>query len=182
MLYGPLKSLTIMVILLFPCYVAFYLCYRLYRFGRFLLRRPPKALPVMLNSLLIVAIIGTLAAIAIPGLRTTGRSRSSLAASDTKLAVTQAIVYANDKGVYPTSLKVMRDSGHANLPDQDPWGIPYRLSLVLTRGKRPKEGDDVYVYSRGPEGIGTYRRPFTDRASAKGSIGYSSIYGEWRGE
>jgi len=183
MLHWPLKSLTLIVILLSPCYVAFYLCYRLYRFGRFLLRRPLKALPFMLNSLLIVAIIGTLAAIAIPpNLQPTGRPRSSRAASDTKLAVQQAIVYAKDKSVYPTSLKMMRDSGYANLPDEDPWGVPYRLSLVLTRGRTPKPGDNVFIYSKGPQGTGTYPHPFTDLKSARGSIGYSSIYGEWRGE
>ena len=43
----------------------------------------------------------------------------------------------------------------------------------------PREGDDVYIYSKGPQGTGSYPRPFTDRASAGGSIGYSSIYGSW---
>jgi hypothetical protein len=102
--------------------------------------------------------------------------------SDAKTAVTQAIVYANDKNLWPTSLKVLRNSGYANILDKDPWGRDWVLSPVLTQGSKPSNDDDVYIYSRGPEGTGTYPRPFTDRASARGSIGYSSIYGSWGGE
>jgi hypothetical protein len=104
------------------------------------------------------------------------------AVSETKTAVTQAITYANDKGVYPRSMKVLRDEGYANIDDKDPWGRDWVHSPVLTQGKNPVANDEVYVYSRGRQGTGTYPRPFTDLASARGSIGYSSIYGEWRGE
>jgi hypothetical protein len=104
------------------------------------------------------------------------------AASSTSAAVKQSIVYANDKDVYPTSLKVLREAGYANVLDKDPWGRDYVLSPVLTQGSKPSNDDDVYIYSRGPEGTGTYPRPFTDRDSAQGSIGYSSIYGSWGGK
>jgi hypothetical protein len=39
------------------------------------------------------------------------RAKYSGAASDAKTALTQAIVYANDKGVYPTSRMVLRNGG-----------------------------------------------------------------------
>jgi type II secretory pathway pseudopilin PulG len=173
--------LPVLLALLLLGYLVWYLGYRLYRIGRELLRRPLKPASPIPDSFLLVAIIGILAVLTFANLRT-GPSGSFRATSATKTAVTQAIVYANDKGVYPTSLKVMRDSGYANVRDDDPWGVPYRLSLVLTRGKTPKEGDNVYIYSKGPQGTGTYPRPFTNLASARGSIGYSSIYGAWRGE
>ena len=101
------------------------------------------------------------------------------AKSDTKTAVTQAIVYANDKHVYPTSLKVLRDAGYANVPDIDHWGNPYVLAPVLTSGAKPRDGDDVYIYSKGPKGTGTYPRPFTLNTREDGSVGYSSLYGPW---
>lgn len=101
------------------------------------------------------------------------------ALSYTKTAVTQAIVYANDKNVYPTGLKVLRDSGYANVPDTDPWNSPYVLAPVLTSGAKPRDGDDVYIYSKGPKGTGTYRRPFTLNTGEDGSVGYSSLYGPW---
>jgi hypothetical protein len=107
-----------------------------------------------------------------------GRGAYARAASDTKTAVTQAIVYAQDKGVYPTSLRVLREAGYANLPDMDPWGNDYVLSPVLTGGNRRQTGDDVFVYSKGPKGTGTYSIPSTPGAfisdtGKNGSVGYS---------
>lgn len=111
----------------------------------------------------------------------TPRSRYSSAASDAKTAVVQATVYANDKGVYPTGMKVLRESGYANVPDKDPWGNDWVLSPVLTQGSKPREGDEVYVYSKGPKGTGTYPTPFTSDTGRDGSVGYSSVYGSWSG-
>ena len=177
----PVLLLAVLVLLL-PCYIVWYLGYRLYRIGRKLLRRPLKPARPLLDSFMLVAIIGFLAAIAIPNLRSVGGFKPTRAAGDVKTAVTQAIVYAEDTGAYPTSLQVLRNSGYANVADDDPWGVPYRLSPVLARGKTPTKGDNVYIYSKGSQGTGTYPRPFTDAAGARGSIGYSSIYGAWRSE
>ena len=98
------------------------------------------------------------------------------AQSDAKTAVTQAVVYGNDKGVYPTRIKALRDAGYANIADTDPWGNNWVLSPVLTDGSRPKAGDDVFVYSKGPRGTGTYR-PGTPNPGQDGAVGYSSVSG-----
>jgi hypothetical protein len=109
------------------------------------------------------------------------KAKYSRAASDTKTAVTQAIVYAKDKGVYPRSLRVLRESGYANTLEDDPWGNAYVLSSVLTRGGKPQHDDDVYVYSKGPKGSGAYLSPFTPDTGSDGSVGYSSRHGSWTG-
>ncbi len=84
------------------------------------------------------------------------RSPVSRAATDAKTAVTQALVYAQDTGVYPTSLKVLRDSGYANVLEPDPWSAPYVLSPILTEGRRPRPDDHLCVYSKGRCGTGDY--------------------------
>ena len=109
------------------------------------------------------------------------RSRRSIAASDAKTAVNRAIVYASDNGVYPTSIKVLREGEivYCACPYTDRWGNDYVLSPVLTQGSEPKEGDNVYVFSRGPKGTGVYPRPFTSDTGPDGSVGYSSVHGRW---
>jgi len=109
------------------------------------------------------------------------RSKYARAASDTKTAVTQVVVYEYDNGVYPTSLKVLRDAGYANVLDTDPWSQPYVLAPVLTSGAKPRDGDDVYIHSKGPKGTGTYPRPFISNTGENGSVGYSSVYGSFQG-
>jgi type II secretory pathway pseudopilin PulG len=136
-----------------------------------------------LAAAVVVACVGAILLSAIPGfVSSPRRSKYSGAAADTKTAVTYAIVYAMDKGVYPTSLKVLRDSGYANVLDTDRWNNPYVLALVvLTSGAKPRDSDDLYVYSKGPKGTGTYPRPFTPDTGRDGSVGYSSLYGSWSG-
>lgn len=68
-------------------------------------------------------------------------------------------------------------------PEKDPWGNDYVLSALLTEGGTPREGDDVYVYSRGPKGTGVYPQPFTSATGEEGSIGHSSVngtFGPWK--
>jgi hypothetical protein len=96
--------------------------------------------------------------------------------NDAKMAVTQVISYAKRKGVYPTSLKVLREQGYAGIPDTDPWGNEWVLSPVLTQGGRPKEGDDVYVFSKGRDGTARYS-PVGHLNLGDGAVGYSGIYG-----
>ena len=72
-----------------------------------------------------------------------------------------------------------------NIPDKDPWGNDYVLAPVLTEGRTPTEGDNVYVYSRGPKGTGVYPQPFTHNTGEDGPIGYSSVdgrFGPWESQ
>lgn len=136
----------------------------------------------LIELLIVVVIIGLLAAIAIPNLLSAHRkSRYARAAADVKTATTQAIVYGNDKGNYPTSLGLMRNAGQANIGDNDPWNIPYELSPSMKGGVPTGQADDVYVYSKGPSGTGVYPVPFTPNTGDAGSVGYSSVYGFWTG-
>jgi len=136
----------------------------------------------LVELVIVIVIIGIIAAIAIPNLLNAHRkSRYSRAAADSRLAVAQATVYANDKNVYPTSIKLIRDTTLTNVSDNDPWGAPYQLSPALTLGQPPGYADDVYIYSKGASNAGPYPVPFTINTGNGGSVGYSSVYGSWSG-
>ena len=136
----------------------------------------------LIELLITVAIIGVLATIAIPNLLSAHRkTRYSRAAADTRLAVSQSVVYATDRNVYPTSIKIVRESTLTNVSDNDPWGAPYELSPSLVLGEVPGSADDVYVYSKGASVTGTYPSPFAVNSGNGGSVGYSSVYGSWSG-
>jgi prepilin-type N-terminal cleavage/methylation domain-containing protein len=108
------------------------------------------------------------------------RSKSARAASDTRTAVTQCIVYATDRGMYPASLLTLRTTGYASLPDNDPWSRPYVLAQLLASSAMPGPADDVYVYSGGARGAGTYQ-PSASDCGQNGAVGYSSLYGSFQG-
>ena len=75
------------------------------------------ALPLGAVAVILILIV----LIQIPMLRSAQRrSKYNRAAGETETAVTQATRYARDKNAYPASLKVLRESGYANVPDQDP--------------------------------------------------------------
>jgi type II secretory pathway pseudopilin PulG len=125
------------------------------------------------------AILVLWAAISIPSMVTAPtRAKYSRAEGDTKFAVRQAIQYAKDKGVYPTSLRVLAEEGYmAAIPDKDPWGNDWVLSPLLTQGRTPRKGDNVYVFSKGQKWTGVYPEPFTYDTGEDGSVGYSSVDG-----
>lgn len=136
----------------------------------------------LVELLVVIVIIGLLATIAIPNLMSAHRkARYSRAASDSKTLVMQAILYGNDKGVYPTSVAVMRTAGYVNMADVDPWNLPWQLSPALLSGAPSRQMDDVFMYSRGAQAAGVYPVPFTPSTGENGSVGFSSIYGSWSG-
>ena len=137
----------------------------------------------LVELLVVILILGLLATIAIPNLLSAHRkARYSRTASDTKTLVTQALLYANDTGAYPTSLGAIRSGGYANIKDTDPWGLAWQVSPLLVSGVQPRELDDVYVFSRGGDGTGVYPIPFVRFTGDGGSVGYSSVYGSWTGQ
>jgi len=136
----------------------------------------------LVELLVVIVIIGLLASIAIPNLISAHRkARYSRAASDSKTLVTQAILYGNDRGVYPTSVAVMRSDGYANMAEVDSWSLPWQLSPALISGAPPRQTDDVYIYSKGATASGVFPVPFVSFTGQNGSVGFSSTYGSWSG-
>jgi type II secretory pathway pseudopilin PulG len=133
-----------------------------------------------------VAIIGILAAIAIPNLLSAQKkSKYARSASDTKTAVTQAIVYSNDKNQNPGDTKTLRNQSYANIPDNDPWNQPwiYSTAFATTDPTNPLASGEMAVCSKGPAVSGSCAFPImTPDTGIDGSVGYSSIYGSWQGK
>jgi hypothetical protein len=123
-------------------------------------------------------------AIALPNLLSAQkRSRYVQAAADSKTAVTQGIIYSNEKNANPGSLKALRDSGYANVADTDPWGSPWVASAAFADSGSPANQGEMGLCSRGPRLTGDCTFPMTGPGVSQpdGSVGYSSIYGAWQG-
>ena len=139
----------------------------------------------LIELLIVVAIIGILAAIAIPNLLSAQKkSKYARAASDTKTAVTQAIVYSNDKNQNPGTVDVLRTAGYANIASQDPWNDAWVYSAAYANQAVPAAQGEMAVCSKGPANTGdcTLPPPKYPDTGTDGSVGYSSTYGSFQGQ
>jgi prepilin-type N-terminal cleavage/methylation domain-containing protein len=138
----------------------------------------------LIELLIVVAIIGILAAIAIPNLLSAQkRSRYARAASDTKTATTQGIVFSNDRNQNPGNMAALRNGSYANINDTDPWGKTWIYSGAFGDTATPANQGEMGVCSKGPLNTGDCTYPMTGPGVSKtdGSVGYSSVYGSWQG-
>jgi len=138
----------------------------------------------LIELLIGVSIIGMLMAIALPNLLSAqNRSRYVQAAADSKTAVTQGIVYSQEKDANPGSLKGLREAGYANIGDTDPWGSPWVTSAAFADSGTPANLGEMGLCSQGPRHTGDCTFPMTGPPVSQqaGSVGYSSIYGSWQG-
>jgi prepilin-type N-terminal cleavage/methylation domain-containing protein len=144
----------------------------------------------LIELLIVVAIIGILAAIAIPNLLSAQKkAKYARSASDTKTAVTQGIVYSNDKNKNPGTMKELRDSAYANIGDADPWAGAWSYSQAFANTAVPAAQGEMAICSKGPKANGadcpnTGFTPLTGvpAETVDGGVGYSSIYGSWQGK
>ncbi len=142
----------------------------------------------LIELLIVVAIIGILAAIAIPNLQgARRRSQYTRAASDTKTAVTQAIVYQNDYAAFPGDMAVLRTTGYANVSDLDPWNTAWVTSSLFQETAPPvNSAGELHVCSKGPskaaaDCTSTDLAAVPVNGTIAGGIGYSAVYGSWQG-
>ncbi|MBI3007329.1 MAG: prepilin-type N-terminal cleavage/methylation domain-containing protein [candidate division NC10 bacterium] len=142
----------------------------------------------LIEILIAVAVIAILAAIALPNLQSARRrAQYSRAASDTKTATTQSVVYQNDYMVFPGTIATLRTTGYANVTDNDPWGTPWVTTALFQDTTVPADAsDEVHVCSEGPSRNAPDCFPadltFTPPSGTlDGGVGYSAAYGPWQG-
>ena len=98
----------------------------------------------LIEILLVVVIIGILAAVAIPSLDLKGNSdRARTATTKAKIAsvMTQVQVYYMEKNKYPPTLQSLVSGKYLKVVPKDGWGNELQYD--------PKSGD---VYANGPDG------------------------------
>jgi general secretion pathway protein G len=122
----------------------------------------------IIEVMLVVALVGILAAIALPAFQShRERVRIAEAVIDIKNMDVRLQQYRLDQGSYPEDLSAIRMLGH-----KDPWGNPYQYTNVEDakgKGQARKNKNlvpintDFDLYSMGPDGASV--GPLTAKAS-----------------
>ena len=137
------------------------------------LRKPFHPGFLLIELAIVFAILGTLAAIAIPNyLKYKYKAQMALVITEIRVLEKEIKNYADEHGEYPASLD---DVGIGHI--KDPWGNPYQYLKIDGEdlkggGKGPKMRKDHFMvpvnsdfdlYSMGPDGQS--KAPFTAKAS-----------------
>jgi general secretion pathway protein G len=138
---------------------------------RTLPKRPPRWSArgfTIIEVMLVVALVGILAAIALPAFQShRERVRIAEAVIDIKNMDVKLQQYRLDQGSYPVDLSAIRMLGH-----KDPWGNPYQYTNVedakgMGQARKNKNlvpiNTDFDLYSMGPDGASV--GPLTAKAS-----------------
>ena len=135
----------------------------------------------LIELLIVVAIIGILAAIAIPNLLTAQtKAKISKALAESKLLVTQSQLYQADKNVYPTVVTDLRDNNYISKTVD-----PFSSSSPAANYGFASAQTHTWALSVGPPGsagpIGTFPVAGLDdgisSSTCAGEVGWSSNYG-----
>jgi prepilin-type N-terminal cleavage/methylation domain-containing protein len=136
----------------------------------------------LIELLIVVAIIGILAAIAIPNLLSAQKkSRYARAASDSKTATTQGIVFSNDRNQNPGTMATLRNNAYVNIADNDPWNQVWVYSGAFADTAIPANQGEMAVCSQGPNAAACTFPQVNADTGVNGVVGYSSIYGSFQG-
>ena len=136
----------------------------------------------LIELLIVVAIIGILAAIAIPNLLTAQtKAKISKALAESKLLVTQSQLYQADKNVYPLVVTDLRDNNYIS-KTVDPFSTAsanYGFESVqahtwaLSVGPGCTSACDTAIAAPFPAGLDTG----ISSTACAGAVGWSSNYG-----
>jgi len=138
----------------------------------------------LIELLIVVAIIGILAAIAIPNLLTAQKkTKISKALAESKLLVTQSQLYNADKNAYPTSVDVLRTTNYISRTED-----PFSTGNPAANYGFASAQAHTWSLSVGPDctsgcdaAIGTFPATGLDdgisSTTCAGVVGWSSNYG-----